>query len=101
MNSHHQNIRLSLETNQARFLDTIFNVNSDGSVTTKVFENLRNFQPLGTLKYLKDTRGILSVVTFIEPLKLLLIWIHKFYHARYPIRFNKAVIGDSKKKDEN
>ena len=27
--------------------------------------------------------------------------MHKFYHARYPIGFNKAVIGDSKKKDEN
>ena len=41
------------------------------------------------------------MVTFIEPSKLLLIWIHKFYHAQYPIGFNKAVIGDSKKKDEN
>ena len=43
MNSHHQNIRLSLETNQARFLDTIFNVNSDGSVTTKVFRKPAKF----------------------------------------------------------
>ena len=41
------------------------------------------------------------MVTFIEPLKLLLIWIHKLYHAQYPIGFIKAVISDSKKKDEN
>ena len=37
MNSHHRNIKLTVETNPIRFLDTIFNVNPDGSVTTKVF----------------------------------------------------------------
>ena len=37
MNSHHLNIRLTVETNPTRFLDTAFSKNLDGSVTTKVF----------------------------------------------------------------
>ena len=37
MNSHHPNIKLTVETNPTRFLDTAFTKNLDGSVTTKVF----------------------------------------------------------------
>ena len=37
MNSHYPNIKLTVETNPARFLDTAFSKNLDGSVTTKVF----------------------------------------------------------------
>ena len=36
MNSHHPNIKLTIETNPTRFLDTAFSKNLDGSVT-KVF----------------------------------------------------------------
>ena len=43
MNSHHQNIKLTVETNSTRFLDTAFNVNPDGSVTTKVFRKRGKF----------------------------------------------------------
>ena len=40
MNSHHKNIKLTVESNPNRFLDTAFNINPDGSVTKKYFENL-------------------------------------------------------------
>ena len=38
MNFHHKNIKLTVETNPTRFLDTAFSVNPDDSVTTKVFQ---------------------------------------------------------------
>ena len=59
MNSYHKNIKLTVESNPNRFLETAFNVNPDGSVTTKYFENLENFPPFKSLKYLKGTRGII------------------------------------------
>ena len=37
MNSHHPNIKLTVETNSTRFLDTSFSKSLDDSVTTKVF----------------------------------------------------------------
>ena len=37
MNSHHPNIKLTVETNPTRFLETASSKNLDGSVTTKVF----------------------------------------------------------------
>ena len=37
MNSHYPNIKLTVETNPTRFLDTPFSKNLDGSVTTNVF----------------------------------------------------------------
>ena len=43
MNSHHKNIKLTIETNPTRFPDTDFNVNPDGSVTTKVFRKPGKF----------------------------------------------------------
>ena len=42
-NSHHKNIKVTVETNQIRFLDLALNVNSDGSVTTKVFQKPGKF----------------------------------------------------------
>ena len=36
MNSHHKNIKLTVETNPTRFLDTAFTVNPDGFVTANV-----------------------------------------------------------------
>ena len=36
-NSHHKNVKLTVESNPNRLLDTTFNVNPDGFVTTKVF----------------------------------------------------------------
>ena len=37
INSNHKNIKLTVECNPTRFFDTAFNVNPNGSVTTKVF----------------------------------------------------------------
>ena len=34
MNSHHESIKLTVETNPTRFLGTAFNVNRDGSMIT-------------------------------------------------------------------
>ena len=36
-NSYHKNIKLTVESNPSRFLDTAFSVNPDGSMTAKVF----------------------------------------------------------------
>ena len=44
----------------------------------KYFENLENFQPFGTLKYLEGTRGMMWMVTYIEPFKLFSILMQKF-----------------------
>ena len=43
MNSHHESIKLTVETNPTRFLGTAFNVNRDGSMTTKVFRKPGKF----------------------------------------------------------
>ena len=43
MDSHPKNIKLTVETNPTRFLDTTFNVIPDGSVTTKVFRKPGKF----------------------------------------------------------
>ena len=40
MNSHHQNIKLTAETNPTKCLDIAFKVNRDGSVTAKPFQKL-------------------------------------------------------------
>ena len=37
MNSYHKNIKLTVESNPTRFLDTAFNFNPDGSMITKLF----------------------------------------------------------------
>ena len=37
MKSHHKNTKLTVESNTTIILDTTFNVNPDGSVTTKLF----------------------------------------------------------------
>ena len=43
MNPHHKN-NSTVESNSTRFLDTAFNANHDGSMTTqKYFKNLENF----------------------------------------------------------
>ena len=38
MNSHPKNIKLTIESNLTRFLDTAFIVNLDGSLKTKIFQ---------------------------------------------------------------
>ena len=59
MNSHHKNKKLTIATNPTRFLDTAFNVNPDGSVTTKVYKKLGT---LGTTKVFK----ILELLKLLE-----------------------------------
>ena len=78
MNSHHRNIKLTVETDPTRFIDRAFNLNPNGSVKRKYFENLGKFQLFGTLKYLKGAKGIKLKVIYIEHLKLLLTLIQKF-----------------------
>ena len=59
INSHHRKIKLTIETNPTRFLDTAFKVNPAGSVTMKVLQKPGKFQSFGTIRYLKGTRGII------------------------------------------
>ena len=43
MNSHHQNIKSTAETNSIKCLDIAFKVNPDGSATAKPFQKLWKF----------------------------------------------------------
>ena len=43
MNSHHKNIKLTVESNPTRFFETAFNINPEVSVTTKVFQKPGKF----------------------------------------------------------
>ena len=68
MNSYHKNIKLTVESNPSRFLDTAFSVNPDGSMTAKVFWKSGKFPAFfGTHKCLKITKGMIDIVTYIEP----------------------------------
>ena len=43
INSYHKNIKITVESNKTRFLDTTVNINPDGSVTAKLFRKLGKF----------------------------------------------------------
>ena len=59
MNFHDKNIKLTVESNRTRFLDTDFNVNPDGSATTNVFHKPGKFLAFWILKHLKGTRRVI------------------------------------------
>ena len=78
MNSHRPNIKLTVETNPTRFLDTAFSKNLDGSVTTNVFHKPGKLPTFEILRYQKDISGITYEVTCIMLLNLLQILIQRF-----------------------
>ena len=103
MNSHHMNIKLTVETNPTRFLDTAFSKNLDGSVTTKVFHKpgklsiFWNSQIPKRYKW-NNIRGDLHhafkiASDFDAEVQTITV---KYLEVRYPISFIKSVINDFK-----
>ena len=108
MNSHHKNIKLTVETNPTRFLDTAFNVNPDGSVTTKVFRKPGKFPAFWNSQIPKrykrnningDLHRAFKIASDFDA--EVSIITKKYLDAGYPLGFIKSVISDFKKKDEN
>ena len=107
MNSHHQNIKSIVETNPTRFLDTAFKVNSDCSVTTKVFRKPGKFPAFWNFQIPKrykknDINGHLHKafkITSDFDAEISVI-TKKYLEAGYPIGFTKSAISDFKKKAE-
>ena len=108
MNSHHKNMKLTIESNPTRFLDTAFNVNPDGSVTTKVFQKPEKFSAFWSSQIRKlykrnnindDLHRAFKI--FSDSDAEVSIIIKKYLEAGYPIGFIKSVISNFKKKDEN
>ena len=107
MNSHHPNIKLTVETNPTRFLDTAFSKNLDGSVTTKVFRKpgeLPTFWNSQIPKRYKrnNIRGDLHrafkiASDFHEEVQTI---TQKYLEVGYPIGFIKSVINDFKNSKE-
>ena len=108
MNSHHKNIKLTVESNPTRFLDTAFNVNLDVSMTSNVFQKFGKFPAFWnsqipkwykrndinadlyrTFKIVSDFDAKVSFIT------------KKYVDNGYPIEFIKSVISHFKKKDKN
>ena len=89
MNSHHKNIKLTIEINPTRFLGTAFNVNLDIFTATKYFKNLERYKRNiinGDLhqafEIASDFDAEVSTIT------------EKYLDTGYPIGFIKSVISD-------
>ena len=105
MNFHHKNIKLTVQSNPTRFLDTAFNVNSDGSVITKVFRKPGKFPAFQNSRIPKrckrnningDLHRAFKIASDFDAEVSI---ITKKYG--YPVGFIKPVISDFKKKDGN
>ena len=107
MNSHNPNIKLTVETNPTRFLDTAFSKNLDDSVTTKVFckpGKLPTFWDSQIQKGYKhnNIQGELHCAfkiasefdAEVQTIRL------KYLEIGYPISFIKSVINDFKNSKE-
>ena len=107
MNSHHPNIKLTVETNPTIFLDTAFSKNLDGSVTTNIF---RKHGKLSTSwnsqipkRYKRNNirgdlhRAFKVASDFDAEVQTI---IQKYLEIGYPIVFIKPVINDFKNSKE-
>ena len=104
MNSHHSNIKLTVETKPNRFLDTTFSKNLDGSVTTKVSckpGKLPTFWNSQIPKRYKRNnircdlhRAFKIASDFDAEVQTITL---KYLEVGYPISFRKSVINDFKK----
>ena len=109
MNSHHPNIKLTVETKPSRFLDTGFSKNLDGSATTKVFRKSQNLPTFWNSQIPKrykrnNIRGDLRcafkiALDFDAEVQTIPL---TYLEVEYPIGFIKSVINDFKnsKKEE-
>ena len=107
MNSHHPNIKLTVETNSTRFLDTSFSKNLDDSVTTKVFWISGNFPTFWNSQIPKrykwnnirvDLHRAFKIASdFDAEVQTITL---KYLEVGYPIGFIKSVINDFKNSKE-
>ena len=107
MNSHHPNIKLTVETNPTRFLDTAFSKNLDGSVTTNVFHKpgkLPTFWNSQIPKRYKrnkipgDLHPAFKIASDFDAEVQTIT--QKYLEVGYPIGFIKSVINDFKNRKE-
>ena len=104
MNSHHSNIKLTVETKPNRFLDTTFSKNLDGSVTTKVsckpgklptFWNSQIPERYKRNNIRCDLHRAFKIASdFDAEVQTITL---KYLEVGYPISFRKSVINDFKK----
>ena len=108
MNSHHKNIKLTVETDPTRFIDTAFNLNPDGSVKTKVFWKPGKVSAFWNSQIPKrgkrnkikgDLHRAFNIASNFD--SEVSIITRNYINAGYPIGLIKSVISDFKKKDEN
>ena len=106
MNSHHKNIKLTVESNPTRFLETAFNINPDGPVTTKVFRKPGKFPAFWSSQIPKrykrnningDLHRALKIASDFDTEVSTIT--KKYLDAGYTIGFIKLVISDFKKRD--
>ena len=106
MNSHHKNIKLTIESNPTRFLETAFNINPDRPVTTKVFRKPGKFAAFWSSQIPKrykrnningDLHRALKIASYFDTEVSAIT--KKYLDAGYTIGFIKLVISDFKKRD--
>ena len=107
MNSHHPNIKLTVETNPTRFPDTAFSKNLDGSVTTKVFRKPRKLPTFWNSQIPKryernniqgDLHRAFKIASdFDAEVQTITL---TYLEVVYPIGFIKSVINDFKNSKE-
>ena len=104
MNSHHPNIKLTVETNPTRFLDTAFSKNLDGSVTTNVFRKPVKLPTFWNSQIPKryvqnniqgDLHRAFKIGSDFEA-EVQAIITQKYLEVGYPIGFIKSVINNFK-----
>ena len=108
MNSYQKNIKLTIETNTNRFIDTAFNVNLDSFVTTKLFQKPGKFPAFWNSQIPKrykrnningDLHRTFNITSDFDAEVFLIT--KKYLGAGYPIGFIKSVISEFKTKGEN
>ena len=65
LNSYHKNIKLTLEVNQTKFLDTEL-VREKGQITTQVSVSQQSYLCIGVQKFLLHRSAVLSLENHIE-----------------------------------
>ena len=107
MNSHHPNIKLTVETNPTRFLDTAFSKYLDGSVTVNVLHEpgkLPSFWNSQIRKIYKgnnirgDLHRAFKIASHFDAEDQTIT--QKYLEDGYPIGFIKSLINDFKNSKE-
>ena len=106
-NSHHPNIKLTVETNPTIFLDRVFSKNFDGSVTTNVFRKLGKLPTFWKSQMSKrykrnniqgDLHRAFKIASDFDAEVHTNTW--KYLEVGHPISFTESVINDFKNSKE-